>query len=664
MCGIIGGFGILPDPTSLFHRGKDEYHEVRLDNGYLGHHLHAQVGHAKQPIEGEGYLITDCEIYNWKELNDRFGWKTKNDTETLLRLLDLSFNPNDVEQTVRFIREHLDGVYSFVYYRDDYLMLMRDPIGVRPLWYVHDERGIAFASEGKSLYPFGIPRELHPRHTLIYHIPSHRLTDSYIPWNPLKTEYIKTDVDQILDLLTRAVRKRTEGYDEVPVLFSGDTDSTLLVGILLRLGKRVVGYVSGTENSSDVHRAKRMGEEIGIPVRTCVFPEDQEELHELTASVVHATETSDPFKIGVALPLYLSALGVSRDGYRMVLTPRGADDIFAGDTRYIRAQEYGHDLNRELLTSLRTLYERDLYRDDTVIMAHTVEPRLPYLDRDLVSYVMNTDPKDKLSLGRKTLTRRLLNILYDEGVLPKINPVQLAAQYGSGANSVIVRLSKEKGYRSPSEYLSDILRSRGFTNPRLCVLFSGGKDSGLALWMMKKRGYPIVCLLIMMSENPESYMFHTPHIQEAPEIARRSGYPAVIGTTHGEKEKELDDLVNLLREGVKRYGMDGVVSGAIASVYQRNRIEEVCERLGLKVYLPLWYMDQEEELKLLFTEGFRFKIVNPSIPELQEFSDRELTPEDIPKLKKLGINVSGEGGEYETVITRAPFFSDDGGIDS
>ena len=63
-------------------------------------------------------------------------------------------------------------------------------------------------------------------------------------------------------------------------------------------------------------------------------------------------------------------------------------------------------------------------------------------------------------------------------------------------------------------------------------------------------------------------------------------------------------------------------------------------------------MDQEEELRLLFREGFEFTIVSPTIPELKRFEGKVISLDDVEKFKKLGINPAGEGGEYESLVLR------------
>jgi len=97
---------------------------------------------------------------------------------------------------------------------------------------------------------------------------------------------------------------------------------------------------------------------------------------------------------------------------------------------------------------------------------------------------------------------------------------------------------------------------------KLAVLYSGGKDSNLALQKALEKGHDISCLITMKSRNPDSYMFHYPNIHLTDLIAKALEIPLRKAPTSGIKEEELDDLKKLLAS----LDVDGVVSGAIQSI--------------------------------------------------------------------------------------------------
>lgn len=195
---------------------------------------------------------------------------------------------------------------------------------------------------------------------------------------------------------------------------------------------------------------------------------------------------------------------------------------------------------------------------------------------------------------------------------------------------------------------------------KLGVLFSGGKDSTYALDIAMQKE-EVVCLIAIVSKNKESYMFHTPNIHITDLQAEAIGLPLLKVETAGEKEKELEDLEKAIREAKDKYGLKGIVTGAIESVYQAKRIETICDRLDLKCINPLWMKDQVELLKELVDKDYNIMISGIFAYPLDEtWLGKRLDKDMIEKLialkDKYEINPAGEGGELETAVLDAPFF--------
>lgn len=195
---------------------------------------------------------------------------------------------------------------------------------------------------------------------------------------------------------------------------------------------------------------------------------------------------------------------------------------------------------------------------------------------------------------------------------------------------------------------------------KLGVLFSGGKDSCLALSKAMKE-HNIVCLISIFSENKESYMFHTPNIEITKLQAEAIGLPIIIIKTKGEKEKELKDLKKAIKKASKEYKIEGIVTGALRSVYQASRIEKICRELDLKCLNPLWLMDQIELLKEIVK--LKIKAIISGVfayPLEKEMLGKKIDDKIIKKMaemqEKYKINPAGEGGEIETTVLDAPFF--------
>ncbi len=196
---------------------------------------------------------------------------------------------------------------------------------------------------------------------------------------------------------------------------------------------------------------------------------------------------------------------------------------------------------------------------------------------------------------------------------------------------------------------------------KVCILYSGAKDSNYALYLAKKMGHDIPCLVTFMSNNPESYMFHTPNIKWVKIQAKAIEIPIEIFKTEGIKELELKDIENALKKIKKKYKIEGVVSGAIESDYQRKRIKKICESLDLKSINPLWKLNPEKYMKELVDSGFKIKIVGVYAEGLtKDWLGKSLNKDTFDKLKKLNqkykVHMAGEGGEYETFVCDGPIF--------
>jgi ABC transporter with metal-binding/Fe-S-binding domain ATP-binding protein len=179
---------------------------------------------------------------------------------------------------------------------------------------------------------------------------------------------------------------------------------------------------------------------------------------------------------------------------------------------------------------------------------------------------------------------------------------------------------------------------------------------------MQRAEGKVVCLITVVSKNPESYMFHTPNIHITKLQAEAIGLPLVSVETEGKKEEELKDLAAAIAEAKEKYGLEGVVTGAVESVYQSSWIAKICDELGLACVNPLWKREPKELLESLLKEGFKVIISGVFAPPLDKsWLGKEIDKTAVRKLLALkeshGISPVGEGGEIETFVLDAPFFS-------
>jgi ABC transporter with metal-binding/Fe-S-binding domain ATP-binding protein len=197
---------------------------------------------------------------------------------------------------------------------------------------------------------------------------------------------------------------------------------------------------------------------------------------------------------------------------------------------------------------------------------------------------------------------------------------------------------------------------------KVAVLFSGGKDSTFALWCAQMQAWDIETLLTVFPKSEDSWMFHYPALEWTKLQAQALSVHQEIVFTKGVKEKELEDLKRALSKIKKSSGIDGIVSGALASEYQKTRLDNLCEDLGLKSFAPLWHKNQEELVREQIDSGFEIIVTACNALGLDEkWLGRKLGRKELDELVKLkkdyGLNVAFEGGEAETFVLGAPNFN-------
>lgn len=195
---------------------------------------------------------------------------------------------------------------------------------------------------------------------------------------------------------------------------------------------------------------------------------------------------------------------------------------------------------------------------------------------------------------------------------------------------------------------------------KAAILFSGGKDSTMALYYALKHDEDVKYLLSMRSANDESYMFHVPNIHLTDILSQALQIPIINGNTQGIKEKELEDLKREF-QNLKELGVECIYTGALYSQYQKSRIEKIGKEEGLKIISPYWHVNELEYMKEIVSLGFKVIISGVFAYGLDKsWLGREITPEAIDEIielnKKYHVDIAFEGGEAETLVIDGPIF--------
>jgi len=196
---------------------------------------------------------------------------------------------------------------------------------------------------------------------------------------------------------------------------------------------------------------------------------------------------------------------------------------------------------------------------------------------------------------------------------------------------------------------------------KTAILYSGGKDSTLATLRIMNAGHEIAALVSVIAKKTDSWMFHIPNVELTKIQAECMGLPWRRLEVVGEKEKEVDDLQSYISQLKDELGLEAIGTGAIASKYQRERVSKMCKALGLGELSPLWGGPEESLLQELLDRKFEVYFAAVAAEGLGKdwLGSRldEHRTDQLLKLKaRLGINASGEGGEYETFVADCPLF--------
>ncbi|MNF28695.1 Asparagine synthetase B [glutamine-hydrolyzing] [compost metagenome] len=405
MCGILAIIGKGKDEElvqklskRMSHRGPDESDLHITENGHILSHERLSIidlYSGKQPIKGTStaYMVHNGEIYNHQELRDGVlkghTFKTKSDSEVIVHLY---------EEFGYDFCNMLDGDWAFVVVDGDDFIAGRDPMGVKPLHYGIDERGrIYFSSEMKpiadqcktfSTFP--------PGH---YYTPNTGFVKYY---KPEYEDYEKAD--QPLDLaliretLTEATRKRLMSDVPIGVLLSGGLDSSLTSAIASRLlaesGKKLHSFSIGLNaDAPDAKAAKKVAEYLGTEHHEVHFTVEQG--IEILDKLIWHLETYDVTSIRASTPMYFLSKVISDMGIKVVLSGEGADEIFGGYL-YFRNAPTAIDFQKETIERVQKLFTADLLRADKSTMAHGLEARVPFLDKDFLDLAIRIKAEEKM----------------------------------------------------------------------------------------------------------------------------------------------------------------------------------------------------------------------------------------------------------------------------
>jgi len=447
MCSILGIFGIQPDDDTTAlrreaiersrlqrHRGPDWSGIYANGDVILAHERLAIVDPqgGSQPIrsaDGNLVLAVNGEIYNHRELDHTlrqpYTYLTGSDCEVINALYRS-------DETGGFLSS-INGIFSFALWdrSERRALIARDPIGICPLYWGHDRRGLLWvASEMKALVGVCTDVAQFPP-GCVFRTDTHSLTRYYQkPWREYaSTRGVVTAPEVLRETFERAVSRQLMSDVPYGVLLSGGLDSSLVAACAQRLSTntRLCSFAIGLEGSPDLAAAEVAAASVGTLHHGFLFSFD--EGLDALSEVIRHVETYDVTTIRASMPMYLLARRIKAMGIKMVLSGEGSDEIFGGYLYFHKAPS-PEEFHAETVRKLDALYLYDCLRANKSMMAWGVEPRVPFLDLEFLDVAMGMDAAAKMVRGGR-MEKAVLRAAF-AGALPERILYRQKEQFSDG----------------------------------------------------------------------------------------------------------------------------------------------------------------------------------------------------------------------------------------
>lgn len=486
MCGIAGVFGgnerriraVRESVRVLRHRGPDGEGYLKAHNAVFGHRRLSivDVPGSAQPLRNEDdqvAVIYNGEIYNHEEirrsLEPSHQFRTNGDGEVIAHLCE----EHSIDDTARRLR----GMFAIAAIKDEQLLLARDPLGIKPLYWCQADDGIVFASEIKAMLPLVRPEDI--REFPAGHVWSQ--DGGLRPyWSMPKAEEPVAHVapeesdSALIDALEIAVRRRLMADVPVGVFLSGGLDSSMIAALAARARPGIASFAVGTEESDDLAAAREVATLLGTTHFEIVIRRD--EVARDIATILHHLESYDVDLVLSAIPtFYLSRFASKR--VKVVLSGEGADELFAGYDYLAAYRDAPELLDRELRRLVARMSSINLQRVDRMTMAFGLEARVPFLDLDVVRHAFHVRGGKKIDEKQtKIALRRAASLILPREITER--PKTVFAD-GSGATRLVGAL-----FDLPPEALESNLKEKFF------ALFPRGIDHLIARWRDERTPVP------------------------------------------------------------------------------------------------------------------------------------------------------------------------------
>ena len=355
---------------------------------------------------------------------------------------------NRVKLSEAFLKE-VEGDFSFIIEEPERIIAGRAPLGVQPLYYGENRTLAALASNRKALWKLEIDKvkSFPPGHVALVgragftFKPAKTLANT----KPKSITMVKA-AETLQNLLEQSIRRRVSGMKEVAVAFSGGLDSSLVAFLASKCSISVLLVHVSLANRPEIEEAKRVAEELNLPLQVSLFRET--EVEKVLSKVVELIEEPDPIKASIGVPIYWTAKKTAEAGFKVLLAGTGADELFGGYKRYVN--EYllhgAGEVSKTIFEDIIGIHESNIERDVKICGFHDVELRLPFASYPLAEFAIALPVELKIERKSGSLRKLVLRKVAENIGLPDSisEKPKKAIQYATGVNAAVKKLAKKQ----------------------------------------------------------------------------------------------------------------------------------------------------------------------------------------------------------------------------
>lgn len=419
---------------------KNQLEELRKENIYsnisIGYNLSKNLlREIAQPVQNNGFTLA---------FNGRlFPAPTKSDTEYVGEMLINSGN------NAECLIQRLNGDYVFAIAKDDGIVVGRDVVGVRPLYFGENENICAVASERKALWKIGIMKtnSFPPgRLAVINKEGFHFKTVKTIIQPPFQKLDKETATQELKHVLFKSTKERVSDLEEIAVAFSGGIDSSIIAFLTKLCQVDVHLFFVALEGQKETAFAEHAARALDLPLHTITYSTD--DLEEALPKVLWLIEDPNPVSATIATPIFWVAEQSARFGFHVLMAGQGGDELFGGYYRYLKdyAKNGLAGLQRSLYKDVVSSHESNFQRDNKVCAFHKVELRLPFADWKVIQVALSLSADLKIASPKDALRKRVLRLTAKKLGIPEFitEKTKKAIQYTTGVNQAIRKLAKKE----------------------------------------------------------------------------------------------------------------------------------------------------------------------------------------------------------------------------